>query len=343
MRIIKTLLSLVIIFLLGSCESQAPQLVYNRIVGPTMGTVYTISYRDSLERDIRPIVDSFLFEFNQQFSTYDTSAILSKWNRAEENFLFPVTEQIHELISSSIEFHQETQGFLDISIAPAIQLWKFYGEEEFQLPNQKQLDSVAELVGMDFVHPMGNSDQRYLVKTKAGIQIDVNSIAPGYAVDGLYQELVDFGLQDFIIDIGGEVRTYGSFKGGMWKIGIQKPETASTLKERKIFAVAKMYNGGLATSGNYQKFKELNGLIYGHTFNPTTLSPEQNNLLSVTTYCSTALEADAYSTALMSMGLEQAKEFVENNEQVEALIIFSDSNSIKTWNSLAFPIEYIGN
>jgi FAD:protein FMN transferase len=158
-------------------------------------------------------------------------------------------------------------------------------------------------------------------KDKPGIQFDFNAIAQGYSVDVLGNFLASMGIRNYLVDIGGEVLGKGQKPGGhAWLVGIENP-AADSLSERSIHTTVRLADMALATSGNYRKYYEENGMRYSHTIDPKTGYPVRHNLLSVSVLAGDCATADAYATAFMVMGFEKARDFVENDPSLEAFFI----------------------
>ena len=170
------------------------------------------------------------------------------------------------------------------------------------------------------------------MKVNPHTMIDVNAIAQGYSVDVLARYLESLGIFNYLVEIGGEVRSRGSKpEEESWLVGIDKP--ADENLERHLTMSVKLNNRSLATSGNYRKFVEIDGQKFGHSLDPKTGYPAQTDILSATVLADDCMSADAYATALMVMGLEQSKALVEKEEALQAILIYSVGNKIQTWSS----------
>jgi thiamine biosynthesis lipoprotein len=182
--------------------------------------------------------------------------------------------------------------------------------------------NLLDLVGMEKVVIRNNK----LIKQSPGIKLDFNAIAQGFSVDLICDFLNKQGIENYLVEIGGEVSTKGVNKNGvLWRIGIDKP-IESNLSVRELQAIVQLKDMAIATSGNYRKFYEENGVKYSHTINPKTGYPERTNLLSATVLTKECIIADAFATAFMVMGLEKSYNFVKNNPELEAFFIYADEN-----------------
>ena len=166
-----------------------------------------------------------------------------------------------------------------------------------------------------------------------GVQIDFNAIAQGYSVDLIADFLENEGIQNYLIEVGGEIKARGvNTDDKVWRIGIDKPLEEIDIEDRFQF-ILELENKSLATSGNYRKFYEKDGVKYSHTINPMTGFPVQNRLLSVTVISNKCSLADAYATAFMAMGVEQTKKLLKTvHDQLDVYLVYTDiDGSWKTY------------
>jgi thiamine biosynthesis lipoprotein len=171
------------------------------------------------------------------------------------------------------------------------------------------------------------------IKADSNVQIDVNAIAQGYSVDVLSRYLESEGVFNYLVEIGGEIRASGNKPNQEpWTVGIDKPAEGNL--ERELALSVELKNSSLATSGNYRKFVEINGQKFGHTLDPRTGYPAKTDVLSATVLANDCMTADAYATALMVLGYQQARKLIELDDSLEAILIYSDdSGNVNTWDS----------
>lgn len=306
----------VVYFFAGCAPQKNHPLV--RFGGLTQGTTYQIMYVDSLRRDYHDDVDSILRVIDFSLSLYNPRSTLSRVNRNE-------TDSIHDphflrVFALSEQISQKTGGAFDPTVGALVSLWGF-GLKKKEPISSERIDSIRAFTGMDKVRLAGNR----LIKTDRRVQLDFNAIAQGYTVDVLGEYLESRGIVHYLIEVGGEVRARGCKPDGqLWAVGIEKPVSGSE-DQRKIQEVLMLQNRSLATSGNYRKFIEENGVRYGHTIDPSTGYPARNRLLSVTVMAEDCTTADALATAFMVMGMERAKEFLAQHSAYDAYFISSDS------------------
>lgn len=280
--------------------------------GSVYGTTYHISYES--KQDYAVEIREEMERVNRSLSMFNPNSVLSRWNKGE-------TEKVDSLFlrmwAKAWEVYTVTDGAFDITVAPLVNAWGF-GLEKKQLPSREKLDSLLLMVGMNKV--LLDSDK--LIKSVDGIQLDASSIAKGLGVDLVAEFFNHRGIKNYMIEIGGEIRLNGlSDKGRAWHIGIDKPIDDSTATNRELQLVLEMTEGALATSGNYRRYYVIDGKKYAHTINPKTGNPVQRDIIGSSVYASTCMEADAYATAFMVLGFEEAKRIVQELPGLEACLI----------------------
>lgn len=312
----KKLLYLFILLAITACNRPFTQQPV-KFQGLAQGTYYAVTYYDKQERNFQQEIDSLLSQFNQSASVYEPSSVISKINRNES---FRTDSVFREVFRQGMEISENTHGAFDMTVMPLVNAWGFGFTNRDKLAAEK-VDSIMQYVGFQKVSLADDT----IRKTNPNVMIDFNAIAQGYSVDLVGEFLAAKDIENFLVDIGGEVLARGNKPGiGLWKVGIEKPTDNST-EPRTIKAVVSLKNRGLATSGNYRKYYEKDGVRYSHTINPETGYPVTHSLLSASVMAPDALTADAYATAFMVMGLDRAKSFVKESEKLEAYFIYSDN------------------
>lgn len=310
----------VIAIILFGCGSG---VVRKQATGYTQGTTYSVIYYSSGD-DIQYQVDSLLLAFDRVLSTYQESSYISKWNRNETQSL-EQPRLFKEVVKRAIEINQATDGALDITVSPLMKYW-FGKNWNTEHVDSATVDSILAHVGM---HLIKLEDADY-VKVDSNLQLDVNAIAQGYSVDILSRYLESLGIYDYLVEIGGEIRASGKKPEGEWSVGIDSPKEG--FKERETALSIPLNDKSLATSGNYRKFVEIDGVKYGHSLNPKTGFPATTDVLSATIIANDCMTADAYATACMVLGFARSKELISNNEELEAILI-SGGETFETWSS----------
>ncbi len=312
------LLFSLILFLLSSCQNIHENLQEVSFQGAAQGTYYTVKYYDAEGRNLEVEVDSILKAFDQSLSLWVPNSTISKVNRNEAVKLDPFFIDNFNLAQ---KVAAETDGAFDCTLGPLIEAWGFGFRQKMKL-TQEMVDSIKIFTG----HDKARIENGYLIKADERMEINFNAIAQGYSVDLLGVFLSSKGIDNFIIDVGGEILTKGlKPEQKKWVVGIQKPTDTSD-GEIEAQVTVELTDMAFVTSGSYRKYYEENGKRFSHMIDPKTGYPVTHSLLSVTVLAKTCAEADAYATAFMVMGLDKAKGFVNQREDLEAFFIYADEN-----------------
>jgi thiamine biosynthesis lipoprotein len=320
----KSFLPFILILLIAAC---APRTIYHKInfAGMAQGTYYAVTYYDSLNRDFQPQIDSLLADFDQSVSSWVPNSIISRINEGEKDVeCDPIFIETYRL---ALEVAEESGGAFDYTVGPLVNAWGF-GFEDREKVDQAMIDSLLPLVDYRKVRLSGNK----IEMDHEGVRFDFNAVAQGYSVDLVGEFLASEGIKDYLVDIGGEVLAIGEKPGeGKWVIGIEKP-SETEYSDRMLEATLELKNKAMATSGNYRKYYEENGVRYSHTIDPFTGYPVRHSLLSVSVIADDCGLADAWATAFMVMGLEKAIEILEERDDLEAFFIYSgEEGFMMTW------------
>lgn len=308
---------LIIVISLFACTSRQ---AYNKInfSGMAQGTYYAVTYYDHLNRNFQPQIDSLLDAFDMSVSIWVPESVISRINRGEEvlcDSIFINTYKLARWVAN------ESNGAFDYTIGPLVNAWGFGFEDRMKV-DQAMVDSLLPLVDYRQVRLEGNQ----IIMEKQGIKFDFNAVAQGYSVDLVGHFLASKGVSNYLVDIGGEILAVGEKPGeGPWLVGIEKP-SADEFAERKLETTVKLRNKAMATSGNYRKFYEEDGIRYSHTIDPATGYPVRHTLLSVSVIANDCGTADAWATAFMVMGVKKAKEVIASYPELEAYFIFSEED-----------------
>ena len=319
-----------------TCATEPSKTVsYLKLEGKTMGTTYHISYKDTLNRDFQKEIDDLLEAVNLDVSTYIDSSFITKFNNSQREIkylnLFDKGASLKHKhfrlnFEKAAEIYKISDGFFDPTIMPLVNYWGFgYSEKKaVEKVDSLIIDSLMQFVGFDKISQRSLKDGSiYLVKTGSGVQLDFSALAKGYGVDVVGGLLEGKGVEDYMIEIGGEVRVRGkNQRNEWWKVGINTPDEKADVDDFKLKVLLK--NRSLATSGNYRNYYEVNGNKYAHTINTKTGFPEKNRLLSVSIFAQDCMTADAYATACMTMGLEKAFDLVNSIDGLDGYFIYSE-------------------
>ena len=322
-----------IILCTASCAKKAD--LYATIDGFAQGGTYHLVYQKPANWEQLSLPDSLSKYFSQidkSLSGYDQASIVSQINRGENP---PLDSLFIECFNISKEIYEATSGAFDISGAPLFDIWGFGFREKVEITPQ-MIDSIKHFVGMDKLSitydPAANA--HFLLKGDPRMKVNFNAIAQGYTCDYIAAKLELMGITDYLLEVGGEIICKGkNSKGKEWSIAIDKPVDGNFIPGNDIQTIIELTDAGLVTSGNYRKFYIENGEKYSHTINPATGYPAKHNLLSATVIAPTAAIADAYATYLMVIGLQKAKEFLAQNPQMEALLVYGEGEELKVFST----------
>lgn len=307
------LLILGTIWILARHNRNTPYQMDNGLI---FGTVYKITYQ--YEKDLKEEIEAALKRFDGSLSPFNDTATITRINLNED--IVPDTF-FTNVFRRSMEISQETAGAFDITVAPLANAWGF-GFKKGTFPDSARIDSLLEITGYTKVKL---SDEGKVVKQDPRIMLSCSAVAKGYAVDVIAQLLEKKGIQNFMVDIGGEVVVRGKNpKQERWRIGINKPIDDSLAVNQELQTILQVTGVGIATSGNYRNYYYKDGQKYAHTIDPRSGYPVQHNILSATVIAKDCMSADAYATAFMVMGLEEAERFADAHPDIDACFIYSD-------------------
>lgn len=291
-----------------------------KIAGYTQGTTYHITYENEGYGDLTRQVDSVLRMFDLSLSTYIPESIISRVNANDPNV--EIDEKMLVVLRKAKEVYDKTNGYFDITVGPIVNALGFGPEGQIEF-DSLIIDSLLQYVGMDMVQVRNNK----VIKEKKEIVLDVNAIAQGYSVDVVAEFLENLGIKNYLVEIGGEIKARGKNENGdVWRIGLDKPNENNNIPGADLYTRLYLKNRSLATSGNYRKYYEKDGVKYTHSINPKTGYPVSQNLLSVTIFADECITADAYATACMVMGLDKSIELITSLKEITGYLIYSDQD-----------------
>lgn len=298
------------------------------ISGQTMGTTYHIKVVTSHSKKISGLkekIDKRLEEINQSMSTYRKDSEISRFNALKiAGQRFKVSRDFAQVMMESKKLYKLTGGAWDGSIYPLVNLWGFGKSERInRLPTKEEIADLLMDIGFDNIDLV---DGRYLLKKKASISIDLASIAKGYAVDKVAELIKKENINNFLVEIGGEVYASGVKKDGRcWRVGVNRPRKEAPYDE--IYKIVTLKDKAFATSGDYRNFFEVKGKHYSHILNPRTGYPVENGVVSVSIIAGTCTFADGLATAVMVMGPAKGIELINALPDVEGLIVVRQAGS----------------
>jgi thiamine biosynthesis lipoprotein len=310
------IVSLVFLVLI-SCEKEVKSSEAMRLQGPVFGTTYSIIYYDSetkFDKEIQQLFD----DINQSLSTYIPTSDISRINRGETGI--KVDAYFTEVVEKSTRIFNETDGYFDPTVGNLVNAWGFGPEKPLNDLDSAKVKELMTYVGFDNV-TLENGEIR---KRYSETYLDFNSVAKGFGIDVVARFLESKQIKNYLVEIGGEIRTRGEKPGGKsWMVQIESPNTDGT---RSAYDVMPLKDKAMASSGNYRKFRVTeSGEKYVHTINPKTGYAKESNLLAATVIAELdCADVDAYATAFMAMGLEKTQAFLQTKPELKVILIYVD-------------------
>lgn len=289
---------------------------YQHNRGFVFGTTYNITYQ--CDSDLQRGIEAELAKVDASLSPFNEKSIITAINN---NKPYELNAMFLDVYNLAMKVSEETGGAFDITVAPLVNMWGF-GFKHGKEPSKQTLDSLRALVGYKKISLRDNK----IVKQSPNIMLDCSAIAKGYGSDVVAKYLKSKGVDNYMVEIGGEIVTNGiSEKRLPWKIGVTKPSDDSLGTNSEIQTIINVTDKAMATSGNYRNFYYKNGRKYAHTIDPKTGYPVQHNILSSTVIANDCATADAYATSFMVMGLDGAKKVLERHPELLVYFIYQDA------------------
>lgn len=323
--------------MLSNMQLCSKEVEFANIRGFIYGSTYSIVYQSSktvVPDSLKKNVEALLHGFEKSLSSYDSTSLISRINRNED---VKIDAYIEEIYNNSVKLSEMSGGAFDITVGPLMRAWGFGANANKNFTEQKR-DSLLKLVGMDKVR----MENGRIIKSNPNVVIDFNALAKGFSVDIVARYLNRLGIDNYLVEIGGEVRVRGTRNGNLWRIGIDRPTDDNFMQGRlPLHAVIQITDKAMATSGNYRRFYIEDGVKYAHTMDPKTGYPARNRLLSVTALADECGMADGIATVCMALGHEKAKEFIDSHPEYSVFMIYSGlDGSMESWMSESLK-EYI--
>lgn len=309
---------------------------YLECSGYAQGTTFSIIYDDDSLRDFSIEFDSILNAFDSELSLYIDSSDISKFNNGSAHFyLGNKSSYIKNCFQKAKDVYNVTNGLFNPAIFPLVNYWGFYNDKlNIDSIDDHVIDSLLKLISFSdsafclVNDTLSNDDELkqiepFFYKVNPDAMLDFNGIAQGLSVDVIANYLLSKGLDNYMVEIGGEVRVSGlNPSGDLWKIGVDRPVENSSPGENEFQLIVGLSDNALATSGNYRKFYKKNGVKYSHTINPVSGYPVDHSLLSVTVISNDAASADAFATAFMVMGVDKSLVFISEHPELKLVAYF---------------------
>lgn len=307
-------------FGLSACSRLAEPRV-EPFEGKTMGTTYTVKVvvpvGQTLDEGLGNDIAAVLENVNSKMSTYRADSEVTLFNRADLLEPFAVSQETATVVSEAVRLGQLSGGALDITIGPLVDLWGFGPTKREGKPTAEEIAQIKDKTGLRHLHVNGLS----LQKDIPGLAIDLSSVAKGYAVDRVAALLEANKLDNYLVEVGGEMRLSGNKPDGSdWRIAVEKPLAGARIVELIIAP----QNNAMATSGDYRNYFEQDGVRYSHTLDATTGQPITHTLASVTVIHASAMTADGLATAINVMGPDKGFALAQAEGLAVYLIIKTD-------------------
>jgi thiamine biosynthesis lipoprotein len=329
-EIMKTKIAVLLILLISSmnlsgCTSNE-YIAYSESVY-ALGTFVQITIYDNKEVD-QEIFDGLVSRLNEienkMTINIDVNSEVETINEQAGQGYVEVSEDTFDVIKKGVEYTIATEGRFDITVGPIVELWDI-GFDGSEVPEEAAINEALPLLGIDKVSLNASTNEVMLEET--GMVLDLGGIAKGYAADELKKMLVAYGYESAIIDLGGNIFCHGSKPDGTaFKVGIRDPFGSSS----DYLGVLSINNQTVVTSGIYERYFIQEGVTYHHIIDTATGYPVDNELESVSIVASQSVDADALSTGVFSMGVEEGYAFVSDLEDVEAIFVTSEGDVIVT-------------
>lgn len=301
---------------LAACKKDVATL---SLSGQTMGTSYSVlalDHNKSLDSAaIQRAIEASLHDVNQQMSNWDARSEVSTFNAMRSTNSRSISPELAKVVEAANDVHMASDGQFDITLGPLIELWGFgAGNTSSSIPSDEAIAAALATTGQS---RMLKSSGGSLRKTAPDTEIYLASIGKGYGVDKVAQTLASFGIQDYMVEIGGDIYSSGlNADGQPWQIAIETPDA----RRRAVQSVIGVSNLGMATSGDYRNYFDRDGVRYSHILDAKTGRPVTHSTTSVTVLTENAMLADAWATALLVLGKERGMQIAED-QNLAALFI----------------------
>jgi len=302
-------------FILSISLTSCIDNTYQKEEGMIWNTTYHITFKG--EDSLKDSVLNVLNEIGRSLNVFDKNSVVSRINNSDS---MSVDSHFKTVYLESRLINSASKGLFDPTLSPLITAWGFGPGHEITA-DTVAIDSILKFTGIDKTHLNGD----ILVKDDRRIQFNFSAVAKGYGCDAIAGMFIRNGVNDYLVEIGGEIATGGSApKGGSWRISIDRPVETNSEEIHDAMSVIEVTDAGIATSGNYRNFHKNKGRTFGHTISPVTGRPAKTDIISVTVIAPTAMKADAVATACMVSGSAGAKSLL-STLHLEGMMILSDS------------------
>ena len=289
--------------------------------GSTQGSYYSITYFDEQNRNFSNDFDSIFKEIENTLSLWDENSIIRRVNRNDTSVV--LNKIFIDNFNYAMRAAELSDGYFDPTVGPLVQAWGFHFKEGMEM-TPEIVDSLKQLVDYRKI----KIENGKVIKENPNMTLDFNAVAQGYTTDMISDFLLSKNVNDFLVDVGGEILARGCKPNGeLWKVGIEKPAENKD-SERIVQEIVELKDRSIVTSGNYRKYVERGGKRYSHSLNPKTGYPAETKLLSATIIADNTAWADCLASICMVVGLEKAMEIIESSDDaINAYFIYVDENN----------------
>ncbi len=292
-----------------------------------MGTFWHVTVVDSDTVDkkrLDQLIKQELLAINQQFSTYIADSEISQFNNLQSTESFKVSKAVVSVVKAANSLSEKTNGAFDITVAPLINLWGFGPKITLNQPSESSIQKAKKTTGYQHLKTLLNPPQ--LKKHIPQLKIDLSAIAKGYGVDRVATLLDQHRIQNYLVEIGGELKVKGQNpKAEKWQIAIEKPViNHANINQKLAQQIIPLENIAVATSGDYHNYFEEKGVRFSHTIDPKSGKPVTHQLASVTVFHESAMMADGLATAIMVLGDKKGLAFAKQEGLEVYMIIRKD-------------------
>lgn len=303
-------------FLTG-CDSVEKQL----FLGTTQGSYYSITYYDKENRDFCHEFDSIFKEIENSLSLWNENSIIRRVNRNDSTVI--LNKIFTDNFNYAMRAAELSEGYFDPTVGPLVSAWGFHFKEGITM-TAEIIDSLKQFVDYRKI----KIENGKVIKENPNMTLDFNAVAQGYTTDMIGDFLISKNVNNFLVDVGGEILAKGNKPNGeLWKVGIEKPAENKDA-ERIVQEIVELKDKSIVTSGNYRKYVEQNGKRYSHSINPKTGYPSENKLLSATIICNNTAWADCLASICMLVGMEKATELIKNQDNTKAFFIYEENEEV---------------
>ena len=323
------------VLVLAACDKPAATTA-QVLEGKTMGTVWRVSLAGveiARKAELQQRIQQQLEADDAELSTWKADSVLSRFNQSRDLSPQPVSENMADIVTTSLRIGLKTDGAMDITVGPLVNLWGFGPTKQpGHTPDAAQIAVARAQTGLQHLRVVQGADGQWLQKDLPDLYVDLSTVGEGFATDHLARLMEQLGINNYLVSVGGAVLSRGlNAQQQPWRVAIQKP----TDRENAVQARVDLQGHGISTSGSYRNYYELDGKRISHVIDPVTGRPIEHKLVSATVIATTALEADGWDTGLMVLGTEKAKALAIK-EHLAVYLISKQGDKFVSWMSPQF-------